>query len=98
MDPTTRYRLNQQMQKYKQIQEERIEQLRTQKKEKEESQLIQKRMRVQQRMSRLSKFVSSQQEGSEQVVVSQMSMANEEDEIRPTSSLKRHTRKEKNEA
>jgi hypothetical protein len=86
------------MQKYKQIQEERIEQLRTQKKEKEESQLIQKRMRVQQRMSRLSKFVSSQQEGSEQVVVSQMSMANEEDEIRPTSSLKRHTRKEKNEA
>ena len=35
MDPTTRYRLQQQMQKYKQIQEDRIEEIKAMKKIKE---------------------------------------------------------------
>ena len=46
MDPTTKYRLKQQMHKYQQIQEERIEEIRQLKKEKEMLKLQQKRNRV----------------------------------------------------
>lgn len=56
MDPTTKYRIQQQISKQQQICEERLEEIRAVKKEKDEQKLKEKKERVQQRIKELDRM------------------------------------------
>ena len=53
IDPTTKYKIKQQMEKYKQIQEERMEAIRTMKVKRDKEKLEEKRSRIQERLKEL---------------------------------------------